>query len=62
MQAPETDLSSIVAEESRDVPDWSTHETSTVAMMAILGSALIALILSLPIGKNLEQSSAQSKP
>src|ERR1700730_10817372 len=51
-QAPEGEVSSSLAEEVWRVPNWSSQETSTTAIMAVLGSVLIALILSLCIGRN----------
>jgi hypothetical protein len=45
-------VSSSLAEEVWRVPNWSSQETSTTAIMAVLGSVLIALILSLCIGRN----------
>ena len=51
-QAPEAEVSSSLAAEVWRVPNWSSQETSTTAIMAVLGSILIALILSLCIGRN----------
>ncbi len=44
-QAPEGEVSSSLAEEVWRVPNWSSQETSTTAIMAVLGSVLIVLIL-----------------
>ena len=51
-QAPEGEVSSSLAAEVWRVPNWSSQETSTTAIMAVLGSVRIALILSLCIGRN----------
>jgi hypothetical protein len=51
-QAPEGEASSSLAEEVWRVPNWSSQETSTTAIMAVRGSVLIVLILSLCIGRN----------
>src|SRR5580693_5201385 len=50
--APEGEVSSSLAEEVWRVPHWSSQETSTTAIMAVRGSVLIALILSLCICRN----------
>jgi hypothetical protein len=55
MHAPDGDLSSIVARESCAVPSWSSHDNSTSAMIALLGSALTALML-YTIGKKPKDS------
>jgi hypothetical protein len=55
MHAPEVDLSSIVAEESCAVPSWSSHDNSTSAMIAFLGSLLTPLMLC-TIGKKSKDS------
>jgi hypothetical protein len=54
-QAPEGEVSSSLAEEVWRVPNWSSQETSTTAIMAVRGSVLVALILSLCIGRNWER-------
>src|SRR5580692_11492084 len=53
--APEGEVSSSLAEEVWRVPNWSSQEASTTAIMAVLGSVLVALILSLCIGRNSER-------
>src|ERR1700747_3751084 len=54
-QASEGEVSSSLAEEVWRVPNWSSQETSTTAIMAVLGSVLLALILSLCIGRDWER-------
>lgn len=49
-------MSSILAGQACDVPDWSTQKTLTSAIMATLGSGFVPL-MSVDIGRNLKLSS-----
>jgi hypothetical protein len=60
IHAPETDLSSILAEVSWKVPFCSSHDTSTWAMRVLLGSDLIPLMLVI-IGTKSQDSSANEQ-